>query len=78
MTGQTDRLLADLRAGDVVTPGDALERYGTMRLAARIVEARERLEPDEAILAERHVLPSGKTVTKYRLVRRDGQIALSL
>ena len=38
---QTDRILADLKRGRCVDSLTALRRYGTMRLAARVLELRE-------------------------------------
>ena len=41
MITQRDAILADLKAGMLLTPLDALRRYGCSRLAARVLELRE-------------------------------------
>jgi len=40
-TSQREMIRQDLLAGKVITPIDALEKYGSYRLAARISELRE-------------------------------------
>lgn len=40
-TSQREMIRQDLLAGKVITPIDALEKYGSYRLAARIAELRE-------------------------------------
>lgn len=40
-TSQRELIRQDLLAGKTITPIDALERYGSYRLAARISELRE-------------------------------------
>lgn len=37
---QKDRILAHLRAGRVLNPLEALQRFGTLRCAARVFELR--------------------------------------
>ena len=41
MIAQRDAILADLKSGLLLTPLDALRRYGCSRLAARVRELRE-------------------------------------
>jgi hypothetical protein len=60
---QTQMVLDALRRGPL-TPLEALERFGVFRLAARVGELREQ---GHAIAVERHKLPNGKRVAKYRL-----------
>lgn len=70
---QTTAIRAALEAGDILTPLDALQRFGCFRLAARVRELRA---------AGLHVLTvptrtlSGKTVAGYRLA--EAQRALPL
>ena len=68
---QTSDILDALRRGDVLTPLDAQIRFGTMRLAARVSDAKALLEPGEEIVSERHVTTSRKVVARYRLVKRE-------
>lgn len=62
-TSQREAVLAALKRGPL-TPLEALERIGTMRLAARVGELRQQ---GHAISVERYVTPSGKRVARYRL-----------
>lgn len=41
MPSQAERILSHLKAGNRLTPREALDRFGCMRLAARIHELRE-------------------------------------
>jgi hypothetical protein len=76
---QTQAILASLRRGSVLTPATALSAFGCFRLAARIHDAREFLEPDEVILSERVNVSPGVVVARYRLVHRlPAQLALAL
>lgn len=61
---QTDRILADLKAGHALTALEALHRHQCFRLAARIDELRQQ---GHAISVERMTLPSGKRVARYRM-----------
>lgn len=63
MTTQTDAILAHLRAGHEITPLEALERFGCMRLAARIADLRGAGHDIET----RDVSRNGKTFAAYRL-----------
>ena len=40
---QTSRILAYMREGNKITPGEALSLFGTMRLGARIKDIEERI-----------------------------------
>lgn len=60
---QTQLVLDALRRGPL-TPLEALNGFGCFRLAARVEELRK---AGHAISVERHKLPSGKRVAKYRL-----------
>jgi hypothetical protein len=60
---QTQMVLDALRRGPL-TPLEALERFGCFRLAARVLELREQ---GHAIWVERHTLPNGKRVARYRM-----------
>ncbi len=42
MKSQTDAILSYLKSGHVLTPLQALDRFGTFRLAARCAELRQR------------------------------------
>lgn len=75
---QTDDVLQALRMrGDLgLTPQEALYHIGTMRLAARISDAKERLGPDEEIVTLR-ATSNGKTYARYVLrPRPDGTLGL--
>lgn len=61
---QASRILAHLRAGNRLTPLDALERFGCFRLAARIHELRR----EGWDICERAVeTASGKRVAEYSI-----------
>lgn len=62
MRTQADQIAAHLARGESLTALSALRLYGTMRLAARILELRaEGMDID----AETVTLPSGKRVARY-------------
>lgn len=63
---QNEAILAALKAGPL-TPLEALERFKTMRLAARVLDLRQQ---GHTIVAEKFKTPTGKTVAQYRLVQR--------
>jgi hypothetical protein len=65
MTSQDDLILAHLKAGESITPLEALEKFGCFRLAARISTLRQRGYAIQAKLVE---LGNGKIVGEYRLV----------
>lgn len=60
-----DRIRSWLRAGRAITPVEALNRFGCMRLAARIHEFRAEGLP---IVTER-VIRNGVIVARYRMAR---------
>ena len=68
---QTDRVLALLRArGEAgLTPLEALDIVGSLRLAARISDAKELIDDDEEIVTVRES-HRGKTYARYVLRRR--------
>lgn len=61
---QSTRILAHLKAGESITPLQALEKFGCMRLAARIANLRD----DGHVIATEKVTHNGKTFARYRLV----------
>lgn len=65
---QTDRVLAWLQSHDGLTPAQAYEHIGSLRLAARVSELREQGYP---IVTETFVTPKGARVAFYRLVDSD-------
>lgn len=62
-----------------LTPLEALDEIGCLRLAARIADAKETLGPDQEIVTE-HVTRSGKTFARYvlRRIARKGPQQLDL
>jgi hypothetical protein len=69
---QTQEVLTWLRThASGITPGQALDAIGTMRLAARVSDAREFLAPDEEIVNVGFTTPSGKHVARYVLRKRE-------
>lgn len=63
---KTDRLSSWLRAGRSITPVEALNRFGVMRLAARVHDMRREGLP---IITER-VTRNGAHVARYRMARQ--------
>lgn len=63
---KTDRLSSWLRAGRSITPVEALNRFGVMRLAARVHDMRRECLP---IITER-VTRNGAHVARYRMARQ--------
>lgn len=61
-----DRIRSWLRSGRAITPVEALNRFGVMRLAARVHELRQRGMP---IVTER-VTRNGAHVARYRMARQ--------
>ena len=62
---QTARLLAHLKSGRTITPLEALRKYGTLRLGARIWD----LKRDGHDIRSRLVdIGQGKRVARYLLV----------
>ena len=68
---QTEDILYELRrrGEDGLTPLEALRWFGCFRLAARIADAKERLDSDEYIVNVGAII-DGKKVAKYVLRER--------
>lgn len=68
---QTEAIIALLRERGErgLTPLEALDIVGSLRLGARIFDARERIRDDEEIVTER-VTSNGKTYARYVLRKR--------
>lgn len=64
---QAARILAHLRAGNRLTPLQALERFGCLRLGARVLELRKQGWDVQSRMVE---TPSGKRVAEYSLEER--------
>ena len=67
---QSNQILAHLKKGKTITPLEALRLYGTMRLAARINDLRNKGHNIACTICE--VRNSGGTVSriaKYRLAK---------
>ena len=62
---QSQQVLQHLRHG-TLTAIEALQRYGTFRLAARIADLRQ---AGHIIQTTEHRLPNGKRVAMYALVK---------
>jgi hypothetical protein len=73
-TQQVLRLLR-LRGDRGLTPIDALREVGSFRLAARISEAKELIDPEEEIVTERLTVGDA-TVARYVLRRRTTRDAV--
>lgn len=66
---QTEQIRAHLFSGKDITPLDALNLYGCLRLAARVADLREEGLDIQTLTEER----GGKRFARYRLV---GQLPL--
>tara|TARA_R110002020_G_scaffold56514_2_gene156329 strand:+ start:426 stop:656 length:231 start_codon:yes stop_codon:yes gene_type:complete len=62
---QTDKVLLHLEKRGSLTPLQAMDLYGIMRLAARIGELRRE---GHDIASEPFKTPGGATVSRYRLI----------
>lgn len=62
---QNARIAKYLLEGNSITPLDALNLFGCLRLGARIADLKER---GLNIVTERVVTPNGKRVASYKLV----------
>ena len=60
---QASRILEYLRAGNKLTPMDALQMFGCFRLGARAFDLKRQGHP---IVSEMVKLPNGKRVAQYR------------
>ena len=65
---QNEAVLSYLKAGNALTPLDALQRFGIMRLGARCYELKRQGHP---IVSEMVRTTTGKIVARYSLVHVD-------
>ena len=72
MMSQSDAILRHLRIHGSITPLEALNLYGSMRLAARVGELRSEGYPIRTVLVEKN----GKRWARYRLVDEPQQVEL--
>lgn len=61
---QTDLILEWMLAGHTITPLEALEKFGSFRLGARIADIRAK---GYLVYSEFITLPNGKRVKRYNL-----------
>ena len=61
---QTDLILDWMLAGHTITPLEALEKFGSFRLGARIADIRAK---GYLVYSEFITLPNGKRVKRYNL-----------
>lgn len=66
---QTDQIRAALLAGLELTPIDALEKFGCLRLAARVADLRAEGLDIETVTETRN----GKKFARYRVVQPTAQ-----
>jgi len=71
---QTEKVLTHLDLRGSLTPLQAMDYYGIMRLAARIADLRK---DGHQIASEPFRTPGGATVSRYRLIR-EPQMTLTL
>jgi Helix-turn-helix domain len=64
MKTQNAKIIAHLRAGNTLTPIEALHLFGTLRLGARIYDLKK---SGENISADRVHIGNNRTVARYRL-----------
>lgn len=64
VASQGEQILMHLRAGKHLTAFEALQRFGCLRLAARIDDLKKEGHAIESQMVE---LPNGKRVASYRL-----------
>lgn len=64
IASQSELILNHLRSGKHLTPLEALQRYGCLRLGARIWDLKRE---GHAITTELVELPNGKRVASYRM-----------
>lgn len=63
-TSQATKILEWMKAGHAITPMEALERFGTMRLGARIADIKKK---GWTVYSEFVTTPGGKRVKSYHL-----------
>jgi len=61
---QNDMILVALKNGEKITPLSALERFGCLRLSARIWDLRHEGYP---IVTKNITTPQGKSIAEYSL-----------
>lgn len=61
---QTDLILEWMLAGHTITPLEALHKFGSLRLPARIADIKAR---GFLVYSETITLPNGKRVSQYHL-----------
>jgi hypothetical protein len=67
---QNDQIEMALRNGEAITPLDALRRFGSLRLGARIYDLRAKGVPiEKRIIAVDTANGEGAHVAEYRLAR---------
>ncbi len=64
LASQSDAILKHLQSGKHLTPLEALQRFGCMRLGARIWDLKKEGHDISSQLVE---LPNGKRVASYRM-----------
>ena len=64
---QNERILQHLKSGNSITPLEALQWYGCMRLAARVLDLRE---SGHNVISVPMKLRNGKRVACYRLLQK--------
>lgn len=65
---QNDAIYHYLRKGNTLTPLEALRKFGTLRLAARIADLRDSGVPVESEMIVVYSLTGPKRVACYRMV----------
>jgi len=68
MKNQTQMIKEHLESGKTLTPLEALNKFGCLRLGARIWDLRN---DGLHILTDSFKTPSGKIVAKYRIVKNN-------
>ncbi len=71
-TTQAAQILAHLQAGNSITPRDAIQLFGCMRLAARIAELREQGHAIATVLED----DGSRRWARYSLAPAKGQLVL--
>ena len=67
---QTVRILAHLKSGKTITPIEALDKYGSLRLGARIYDLRQ---DGYQIHSKRVDVGDGTKVAQYSLITEPAQ-----
>lgn len=69
---QRDRITSYLKSGKKITPLLALNRFGCLRLSARIMDIKEDLKDSHIVYSERYKTREGKYVARYWAVKMNG------